>query len=502
MRPVWEKLFKSRPESANTRPHPDVRYESESETPNASGSDIFGQKRSEDPTQKSQKTARTFDSIGRRNEALRAQLDSIESSFQNIEAIRAQFHDALTPIDQTLGEIERTKVAQLEAERKLQSLSAAHERLKGDHAELRLERDALASARDELSARVADLERMVMAAEAASSEARSTLAEQSAKLEHTERELEDNRRGLHAASEQLPAIRAEFAAKEIRLQEVERQRATLNDQCDLLTQEKATLRTRIEEFVANTSKLGRLLAEVKDQRDELKRRLEEVETSFGQEKTAHATLKAAHLDAMAAQRLSQANLQEKFVATTTRLEAAERLLAEARTGLHEQDATIREFEQQALEKSLAAKSLEAQIADLEKDLVSARAVYAEVEASRAAAVERSATLTKSLNDREAALQRAEQKIATLEAGVEEQKRATIGELALFEEKIARLTEQLEAESAARLFAEGALQTAREERSVRRQDGDIAASPNEALSARDAPCATTDSAQSKILRLRR
>ena len=210
---------------------------------------------------------------------------------------------------------------------------------------------------------------------------------------------------------------------------------------------------------------------MKDQRDELKRRLEEVDTSFGPEKTAHATLKAAHLDAMEAQRLSQANLQEKFVATTTRLEAAERLLAEARTGLHEQDATIREFEQQALEKSLAAKSLEAQIADLEKDLVSARAVHAEVEAARAAAVEHLATLTKSLNDREAALQRAEQKIATLEAGVEEQKRATIGELALFEEKIARLTEQLEAESAARLFAEGALQTAREERSVRRQDGD-------------------------------
>ena len=114
-----------------------------------------------------------------------------------------------------------------------------------------------------------------------------------------------------------------------------------------------------------------------------------------------------------------------------------------------------------------------------------------------AAVEQSATLAKSLKDREAALQRAEQKIATLEAGVEEQKRATIGELALFEEKIARFTEQLEAESAARLFAEGALQTAREERGVRRQDGDIGASPNEALSARDA-----ESAQSNILRLRR
>ena len=166
MRPVLEKLFRRRAESANTSQRSAVRYESESETPSASG---------KDSGLKSEKVARTFDSIGRQNEALRAQLDSIECSFQIIEAIRAQFHDALTPIDQTLGEIERTKVAQLEAERKLESLSTAHERLKGDRAELSVERDALASAQDKLLARVADLERMVMAAEAASSEARSTL---------------------------------------------------------------------------------------------------------------------------------------------------------------------------------------------------------------------------------------------------------------------------------------------------------------------------------------
>ncbi len=227
-----------------------------------------------------------------------------------------------------------------------------------------------------------------------------------------------------------------------------------------------------------------------------------METSFGQEKTAHATLKAAHLDAMEAQRLSEANLQEKFVATTTRLEAAERLLSEARAGLHEQDAAIREFEQQALEKSLAAKSLEAQIADLEKALASARAIHVEVEVARAAAVEQSATLAKSLRDKEVALQRAEQKIATLEATVGEHKTATIGERTLFEEKIDKLTEQLEAESAARLFAEGALQTAREERIARRQDGDDVASPNEALFAKEAPSAKTESAQGKILRLRR
>ena len=135
-----------------------------------------------------------------------------EFSFRDIEAIRTQFHDALTSIDQTLLEIERTKVANLEAERKLENLTAANDRLQRDRAGLTVERDALAVARDELLARVSDLEQMVEAA-AASSAALAVLAERSANLEQTERDLDDNRRALHALSGQLPAIRTEFVTK-------------------------------------------------------------------------------------------------------------------------------------------------------------------------------------------------------------------------------------------------------------------------------------------------
>jgi chromosome segregation ATPase len=127
-------------------------------------------------------------------------------------------------------------------------------------------------------------------------------------------------------------------------------------------------------------------------------------------------------------------LREKLSATTTRLEAAEQLLVEARTGMHEQDATIRESEQRVLEKSLEAKSLEAQVADLEKDLASARAGHVEAEVARTLGAEQTTTLAKSLQEKEVALQRAEQKVATVEAKFDEYKTATLGDRALLEEK--------------------------------------------------------------------
>ena len=494
MRLAFKKLFESGPDSAKTSQRSAMIQELESKTASAAEGDAFWQGRNEDSALKHEKVSCNFNSIGQRSETLRAQLESIEFSFRDIEAIRTQFHDALTSIDQTLAEIERTKVANLEAERKLENLTGANDRLQRDRAGLTVERDALAVARDELLARVSDLEQMVAAGEAASSAALAVLAERGAKLEQTERDLDDNRRALHALSEQLPAIRAQFATKESRLREVEQQRAALNDHCGLLTQENDALRTRTEELVVDASKLSRQLSELRDERDELKGLLGKLETSYDHETAAHAKLKAAHFDAMEAQRLSEGGLREKLSATTTRLEAAEQLLAEARAGMHEQEETIQESEQRILEKSLEAKSLEAQVADLEKDLASARAGHMEAKVARTAGVEQSATLTKSLQEKEVSLQRAEQKVATVEAKFDEYKKATLGDRALFEEKIRKLTEQLDAESAARLFAEGALRSARQERSARRQEGhDVAA---------ESPFAETESADSKVTWLRR
>ena len=494
MRPVLEKLFGGGPNSAKTSQHSAIIREVESKTASAAEGDTFRQGRDADSALQYEKVSCNFDSIGQRNETLRAQLESIEFSFRDIEAIRTRFHDALTLIDQTLVEIERTKVANLEAERKLENLMAANDRLQRDRAGLTVERDALAVAQDELLARASDLEQTVTAGEAASSAALEMLAERSAKLEQTERDLDDNRRALHALGDQLPAIRTEFVSKETRLREVEQQRAALNDHCGLLTQENGALRTRTEELVVDASKLSRQLSELRDERDELKGLLRERETSYDHETAAHAKLKAAHFDAMEAQRLSEGGLREKLSATTTRLEAAEQLLAEARAGMHEQEATIQESEQRVLEKSLEAKSLEAQVADLEKDLASARAGHMEAEVVRTAGVEQSTTLAKSLHEKEVALQRAEQKVATVEAKFDEHKKATLGDRALLEEKIAKLTEQLDAESAARLFAEGALRSARQERSARRQEGhDVAA---------ESPSAETESADSKVTWLRR
>jgi crescentin len=503
---VWDKLFGNNPAPANDSRALAIRYEPGEETASPKPPSVIaslgalasgGEGRTGEATPKSLKVARTFDSIGRRNEALRTHLDAIEFSFRNIEAIRSQFYDALTPIDQTLVEIERTKVAHLEAERKFEALSEAHERLRGDHGALTLERNALTVRHDELSERVKDLEKGSAAAEAAASEARASLADRRAKLERTERELEDNKRRLHTVSEQLPALRAEFTDKEKRLQEVEQQRAALQDQNVLMAQENRSLRTRIDEFVTNGSKLNRQLSDLESRRDDLTRRIEELEAMLAQETAAHAKLKNAHLDAAESHRLIASNLREELSAMTSRSEAAERLLAEARENLRQRNAELRGFEQRTLESSLAAKSKDAALTDLEKDLASTRALHAEVDSVRAALEQRSAELAKALELKDAALQRAEQKIGMVEGRIAEQSKAAEVERETFEASLTKLREELEGERSARAFAEGALQAARQERGARRHDGEGAS----AVAQKESQPPAGEMARDKIARLR-
>jgi crescentin len=225
--------------------------------------------------------------------------------------------------------------------------------------------------------------------------------------------------------------------------------------------------------------------------------VEELETALTQERAAHAKLKAAHLDAAESHRLTALNLREELSAMASRSEAAERILAEAREKLRERDAEIRGFEQRTLENSLVLKAKDVALADLDKDLTSARALHAEVDTVRAALDQRSSELAKALEAKGAALQRAEQKVVTVEGLIVEHNKAIEAEREEVEARLAKLREQLEAEQAARSFAEGALQAARQERGSRRHDAEGAAG----APPKEPPTAASEGASDKVTRLR-
>ena len=472
MTAVWDKLFGNAPSPANDAPLmrlPNLPFRDEDDPPmreNILLSRAPESPRSRDPERGGavgKSVASTFDSIGRRNEDLRAQLDAIEFAFSNIEIIRSHFLGVLSPIDEILREIEHTNTMRHDAESKLDGLANAYEKLRGENAELTIERNALALKQSEFNARVGDYDKTLQKATADVGEARSGLAAQSARADRLERELDDSRRRLATVSEQLPSLRTEFLAKEKRLQEIEQQRTSLEDSNKLASQELRSSRARIEEMVANTSKLNRKINELEGRNSDANRRIGELEAALAQEIAAHARLKAAHLDDAETHRLAIANLQEELNTLGSRSEGAERLLGEARGELRERNATIRALEQAALETSVLLQSRDQTQAELERTLTAAHAKQSETESARAALEARSNDLSRILEAKSIALKRAEDQVAVLEGRMTAEVKLAISELEARDASIARLRADLETQSSARAFAEGALQSARQER---------------------------------------
>jgi chromosome segregation ATPase len=220
----------------------------------------------------------------------------------------------------------------------------------------------------------------------------------------------------------------------------------------------------------------------------MQRRIAELEATIAQETTAHARLKTAHLDDAEAHRLNVSNLREEINALNARSEGAERLLAEARAELRERNTTIRALEQSALENSVKLQTAEQTQAELERILAGAHAKQAETESARASLEARAGDLSRELDNRTTALKRAEEQIAALESSMAAEVKLAISELESRDALIARLRADLETQSSARAFAEGALQSARQERVSWRNSV-------------DANAAATSEARDKLTRLR-
>jgi chromosome segregation ATPase len=342
-----------------------------------------------------------------------------------------------------------------------------------------VDRNALALKQGEFVARVHDLEAAIQKSTIEVNEARAGLATHSARADRLERELEDSKRRLAVVTEQLPSLRTEFVAKEKKLQEIEQQRANLEDRYKLSTQEVRSSRNRVEEMVASASKLNRQINELEGRNTDALRRIGELEASLAQETAAHARLKTTHLDDSEAHRLSVTNLKEEINALNVRSEGAERLLAEARAELRERNTTIRAHEQSASETSVMLQTSQQTAADLERTLEATHAKHAETEAARAALEGRAGDLARDLANRTTALKRAEEQVAALEASMAAEVKLAISELEQRDALILKLRADLETQSSARAFAEGALQSARQERvSWRGAQEANASAPNE------------------------
>ena len=466
---VWNKLFGNAPVAANDEPRAVISGVAEApgayrtELPREAQGALASAARALPRADLPSAIDDSYDAIGQRNETLRNQLDGIAESFRNIETIRTQFEHVVSPIARLLRDLEETKSALEDSRQRHAGVSIAHDDLQRIHGAVLTERDALAEQRDALQGDNRQAHLSLRETEAALGDWQLAANAAGLKVGNLERSLETAQQNIKGLEEAGAALRTTLDGRERALTEAEQRRAAVSHQFEMAQEEARALRKQLEDQSHETSKVARLHADVDAQRNDLSRRVSELENQLGQEVSQHAKVKSQRQDESETSRVQLSALSGELSAARARAETAERLLTDARAELRDKQQEARAMERRILDAEAGTQSQAKKQAELARELAAARARNAELEASRTVLIERASGLSKGAKAKDSALQRAEEKISLLEARLSEAAKGHQTSRAQLEARVAQLGEQAQTESAARAYAEGALQSARRDR---------------------------------------
>ena len=207
------------------------------------------------------------------------------------------------------------------------------------------------------------------------------------------------------------ADRAATADK--RIVELEGETALTREKFVLLEIEKQSLNRTLDQTVADNSRLSRRLAESETSLENARSRLEQMNTALTAAETERNKLTTA-LDEANEQRRTEINtLNMRLEAAHLRATAADKLLADLRQSKVTHNEENRVSERKAVEANIVRNSTEKKLEQLSGLLEAQESEIRDLEQSRATLVERTNALTKTVNTREMALARAEEKVQAL-----------------------------------------------------------------------------------------
>jgi len=412
----------------------------------------------------------SLEAIGMQNETLRGQIEEVEHGFEHLEQVKGLFHGLLSPMSELLTEFEAAKTRQHETKIKLSFLQDAHHGLIARHAAALEERDLISDARNALLRENREMTQRAQRVEAALSAAQIELRECGAAKDKFERLFDGETRRTASQSDEIRRLKDELSSKDQSLANLEHSLKVASDQGALLQQENATLRDAGQDLSTGLESAARRIAdhesraaEFEAQADQGKHRIAALEQALSEEQSAHAALRAKHLEHVERSRGEAAALANTVLAVRGRVDVTNRILDQTRGQLREKIEELRAAERRLLDSGIQIDSLEKNARAHKDDLAAANERIAGTERMRGALVDQVNSLTETVRAREAALQSAMRATEQLTARVEE---ATSGRQRAREElerRTAAFQEEIAHIRAERQLADGALEASRAER---------------------------------------
>lgn len=400
--------------------------------------------------------------MGGENEVVRNLLLDAGYKIAELEEIKATFTRLIEPVSKTLRSFEVEKAEKVALQTTLNTVRADYTTLRDQFGALEKISAAAGADCKQLREELATSTRSVKTLETANAEMAAELA--SARTHVADL---DNRLALEAAEarhlrEDGRRLNEHMVAADRRLVQMEAELTAAQQKLQLAENEKRSLHASLQKSIDEAARSSRRLQEVENVLAAAQTRLRHIETQFAEMNGERLRLSAALEEANEAHEREATAQKTRLAAMASRTAATEKILSEAREALMARAEDIRRLERQLSEISLARDTFENKLTHAENDRLSRDAQIHESEQSRAVLQDRNAALTRTAKAQDAALQRAEEKIAALAENLAATNAQMEANRQAYAREIADVNVALSREKIERAMAEGALETGRKD----------------------------------------
>ena len=400
--------------------------------------------------------------IGGDNESLRNLMLDAEAKIGELDTIKAAVGKLVDPLAKTLRALEAEKAEKINLQTVLANTRTAYGKLRNEVAEMEKKTAASEQQCKALRQELGTTQSLLRSTETTKAEISIDIAARRAQIVELELRLaqetgeakslrDENRRldeRLAITDKRIIALESDINAARQRLQTAE--------------DEKRAQQTSLNKASADVARLSRKLTETEASLAAAQGRLRHVEANFVEASTERSRLVAALDEANERHAHELSNQHMRFDALQARATSTENLLVEAREHLLARAEEIRGYDRSTGELALERDALQSRVADLEADRIQRESELREIDQARTALADRSATLARAYAGKEAALARAEDTIAALEARVADLENARIADRQVSEQQAEEFNAALRREKLERAVAEGALETGRKD----------------------------------------
>ena len=375
-------------------------------------SDEIGDPRANEP-QQAETVADLGSRIGEENESLRNLLSDTARKIGELDELKDSFGKIVAPFNNVLRALEQEKSQALALTAMLNESRAAYETLRTEF--YRIDKQATSAAAEGEKLRVElELARETnRALEATIVEINNEISDRRAQISEVEHQLAQETAAHRALAENHRALQAQCESAERHNIELQGDIADVREKLALLDDDKRSLQAAVDKAFDESARLSRALNESENTLAATRGQLSKVEANFAETYAERSRLAVA-LDEIREQRQAEQNsLNMRLEGLQSRAATAERLLSETRQNLIVRTEEVRAFDRKAVEATIARNNAEKRLAQIEGMHEMRESHIKDVEKARAALAERTNAMTKTLKAREAALLRAEEKIAAL-----------------------------------------------------------------------------------------